>query len=131
MFDAWADPKAKARWFSRADGEHELDFRVGGVEINRVRHPDGPLMTFESRYHDIVPHGRIVYSSTLSADGVLWTVSVTTVELHREGDDDTRLLLVEQDTFLDGHEQPSWREQGTSDWLNALGAELTNAKEGD
>jgi Helix-turn-helix domain len=25
---------------------------------------------------------------------------------------------------LDGHEQPDWREHGTSEWLDALGAEL-------
>jgi hypothetical protein len=54
---------------------------------------------------------------------VLATVSVTTVELVAEGEH-TRLVLTEQDTFLDGAEEPAWREQGTSDWLDKLGKEL-------
>jgi len=47
------------------------------------------------------------------------------VELSPAGDS-TRLVLTEQGTYLDGLEQPSWREQGTGGWLDALGAELNN-----
>jgi uncharacterized protein YndB with AHSA1/START domain len=123
VFAAWADPDAKARWFAGPNGEHELDFRVGGREINRGRHDGGPMMTFESRYQDIVPDERIVYTSALSAGSNLATVSLTTVELS-PADGGTRLLLTEQGTFLDGREEPGWREQGTGEWLDALGAEL-------
>jgi uncharacterized protein YndB with AHSA1/START domain len=133
VFAAWADPSAKSRWFGAPGGEHELDFRVGGREVNRARHGDGPLMVFESRYHDIVPDERIVYSSTLYAGGTLTTVSLTTVSLTAvcpaDGEpasdgEGTRLLLTEQATYLDGHEDPAWREQGTADWLTALGTEF-------
>jgi uncharacterized protein YndB with AHSA1/START domain len=86
VFAAWADPAAKARWFAAPGGEHELDFRVGDREVNRGRHGDGPLLTFESRYEDIVPDERIVYSSTLRAGETLSTVSLTTVELGPAGD---------------------------------------------
>ena len=123
VFAAWADPDAKARWFAGPAGEHELDFRVGGREVTRGRRTDGPPLTFESVYHDIVPDGRIVYASTLHSGKTLTTVSITTVELSPEGDG-TRLLLAEHGTFLDGHEEPAWREQGTGDWLTALGTEL-------
>jgi uncharacterized protein YndB with AHSA1/START domain len=126
VFAAWADPKAKARWFAGSSREHELDFRVGGIEVNRADHPDGPVMTFESRYHDIVTDERIVYTSTLSADGELSTVSLTTIQLYADGNS-TRLVLAEQGTFLDGHEEPGWREQGTGDWLDALGTDLREA----
>jgi len=34
VFAAWADPAAKARWFAGPDSGHELDFRVGGREVN-------------------------------------------------------------------------------------------------
>ena len=124
VFAAWADPTAKARWFGAPDGEHELDFRVGGREVNRGRHAGGPLLTFEARYEDIVAGERIVYSSTLSAGDTLSTVSLTTVEFGPADDGGTRLLLTEQGTFLDGHEDPSWREQGTAGWLSALDTEL-------
>lgn len=123
VFAAWADPAAKARWFGAAGGEHELDFRVGGREVNRGRHGDGPVLTFESRYEDIVIGERIVYSSTLRAGDTLSTVSMTTVEFV-PADEGTRLVLTEQGTFLDGQEDPAWREQGTSEWLAALDTEL-------
>ena len=124
VFAAWAGPAAKARWFSPG-GPHELDFRVGGREVNRGRSPGGQALTFESHYHDIVAGQRIAYTSTLSVDGNVVTLSLTTVEIIPAGDS-TRLVLTEHGAFLDGHEQPAWREQGTSGWLDALGAELTD-----
>ena len=36
----------------------------------------------------------------------------------------TRLVLTEQGTFLDGREEPAWREHGTAAQLDALAAEL-------
>lgn len=121
VFGAWADPAAKARWFG--GDTHELDFRAGGRETTTGRAPDGKTITATSTYHDIVPGERIVYSTTLTGGDVLATVSVTTVELLPDGDG-TRLVLTEQDTFLDGAEEPAWREQGTSDWLAKLAKEL-------
>lgn len=122
VFAAWADQSAKARWFV-PDGTHELDFRVGGRETVGATAPDGTALSVTSTYHDIVPQRRIVYSSTLSGGATLATVSVTTVELAGEGDG-TRLVLTEQGTFLDGAEDPAWREQGTGEWLDRLGEEL-------
>jgi len=122
VFAAWADPAAKARWFAGPASEHQLDFRVGGLEVTSGRH-NGQRLRFESRYADIVPDQRIVYTSTLHSGDTLATVSLTTVELSAEGGG-TRLLLAEQGTFLDGLEQPAWREQGTRDQLGALDAEL-------
>jgi uncharacterized protein YndB with AHSA1/START domain len=123
VFAAWADPEAKARWFAGPGAEHELDFRVGGQEVNRGSHEGGPPLIFESLYRDIVAGERIVYTSALSAGGVLATVSLTTVEFEA-AEGGTRLVLTEQGTFLDGREDPAWREQGTGQWLDALGAEL-------
>jgi len=127
VFSAWADPESKRRWFAGAASGHQLDFRVGGHEVNRAQH-HGAEVTFESLYRDIVVNRRIVYTSVLSQDDRPATVSLTTVELHAT-DDGTRLVLTEQGTFLDGLEQPAWREQGTSDWLDALGVELGTTDE--
>lgn len=118
VFAAWADPVAKARWFSSPDAQHQLDFRVGGREV-----VSGPVLTFESWYQEIVPDQRIIYTSTLSEGDTVATVSITTVEFTRVRGL-TRLLLTESGAFLDSREQPSWREQGTSTWLNELGTEL-------
>ena len=129
VFAAWADPAAKARWFAGPDTEHALDFRVGGRETAR-RPADGnqPALKFESVYHDIVTDERIVYSSTLSAGDQLATVSLTTVEF-RPTAAGTQLVLTEQGAFLDGYEDPRWREEGTSKQLAALAAELTDRTE--
>jgi len=125
VFAAWAEPAAKARWFTGSAAEHELDFRVGGREtVYRPADGDHPALKFESVYHDIVPGERIVYSSALFAGGQLATVSLTTVQFRADAEG-TQLILTEQGTFLDGHEDPRWREQGTASQLTALTAELT------
>jgi hypothetical protein len=38
--------------------------------------------------------------------------------------DGTRLVLTEQGVYLDGLEDPGWREQGTGQQLDALATEL-------
>ena len=78
VFAAWAEPAAKARWFTPGPSSgHELDFRIGGRKV-ATGGPDGG----------------------------------------------TRLVLTEQGAFLDGREQPAWREHGTADQLEALAQEL-------
>jgi uncharacterized protein YndB with AHSA1/START domain len=125
VFAAWADPAAKASWFTPGPGSgHELDFRVGGREVATGGPDGGPLMTFETLYRDIVPEQRIVYTSTLSAGADPMTVSLTTVEFTPAEDGGTRLILTEQGAYLDAQEQPAWREQGTADQLDALAAVL-------
>jgi uncharacterized protein YndB with AHSA1/START domain len=125
VFAAWADPAAKARWFTPGPGAgHQLDFQVGGREVATGGPEGGPLMTFETLYRDIVPQQRIVYTSTLSAGTDLCTVSLTTVEFTPGEDGGTRLVLTEQGAYLDGREEPAWREQGTASQLDALATEL-------
>ncbi|MFF3567960.1 SRPBCC domain-containing protein [Nocardia jiangxiensis] len=118
VFAAWADPATKARWFAGGNSDHELDFRVGGREIARGAVND-TVITFETVYRDIVPDTRIVYTSSLSEGEILSTVSLTTVEFAAT-DSGTRLTLTEHGAYLDGREQPAWREQGTDDQLTAL-----------
>src|SRR5213083_793676 len=61
-FAAWADPKAKARWYVDRDVHLELDFRVGGREHSQGSAPDGRAYIYEAVFHDIVPDQRIVYA---------------------------------------------------------------------
>lgn len=122
VFAAWADPARKARWFAAPGSEHELDFRVGGRELAAGSH-DGKRMTFHTTYQQIVPGERIVYTSTLGVDGEVVTVSLTSV-VFTETRTGTRLTLTEHGAYLDGHEKPEWREQGTGDQLTALDREL-------
>jgi uncharacterized protein YndB with AHSA1/START domain len=121
-FRAWADPEIKVRWFAGNPEDYELDFRPGGIERNRGTH-EGKRLTWESLYREIVADKRIVYTSVLSEQDAVATVSLTTVEFVPEGEG-TRLVLVEAGAYLDGREQPAWREEGTAEWLNALGKHL-------
>ncbi|HSZ42056.1 MAG TPA: SRPBCC domain-containing protein [Trebonia sp.] len=122
-FAAWADRDTKAKWFAAHDTAYTLDFRVGGAEVAHGRTDDGAEIVAESVYRDILTRERIVYTTMLYGRGVLATVSVTTVEFVPDGTG-THLVLTEQDTLLDDQEQPEWRQQGTGDWLDALGREL-------
>ena len=126
VFRAWADPHIKGRWFAGNLAEYELDFRRGGIERTSAVH-DGKKITWESLYREIVPDERIVYTSVLCEDGEVATVSLTTVELVSD-DNGTRLVLVEAGAYLDGREQPAWREQGTADWLDSLGRHLVEGE---
>jgi uncharacterized protein YndB with AHSA1/START domain len=127
VFAAWADPVAKARWFTGPDdwesSAYELDFRVGGQERARGGPPGGSIHTYEARYQDIVPDERIVYTYDMHLDETRISVSLTTVEFMPAGAG-TQLIFTEQGAFLDGYDTPAQREQGTRDLLDALGAEL-------
>jgi len=129
VFAAWADPAAKARWFGPGESEEarfELDFRVGGREINRGA-MEGSVYAFEGLYQDIVPDERIVYTYDMHLDQARISVSLATVELKPEGDG-TRLVFTEQGAFLDGLDTPAERQQGTGSLLGALGEELERSR---
>jgi uncharacterized protein YndB with AHSA1/START domain len=123
VFRAWADPKRKARWFAgSADAlgnAYELDFQVGGREVNRGGPPGGPAYTYTAQYRDIVMDRRIVSTSEMFADDSLMSVTVATVEFHESGDA-TELVLTEQGVFLDGLETAAQREEGTRSLLDSL-----------
>jgi uncharacterized protein YndB with AHSA1/START domain len=127
VFRAWADPELKARWFAgSADAlgtGYELEFRVGGREVNRGGPPGGPVYLYESRFNDIVPDERIVYTYEMYADKARISVAVATVEFRRHGAT-TQLVLTEQGVFLDGHDTAAQREEGTRSLLESLAASL-------
>lgn len=127
VFGAFADPKAKARWFVGPDdweaSNHELDFRVGGQERVSGGPAGGPVHYFEGRYQDIVPNQRIVFTYDMHLDETRISVSLSTIELKPERAG-TRLIFTEQGAFLDSFDDPSQREHGTGELLDQLGREL-------
>jgi len=124
VFAAWSSQEAKARWFGApGSSDYELDFRVGGTEINRGGPPGGPVYIYEATYRDIVPAERIVYGYVMTADDELISVSVTTVEFS-PAPSGTTLTFTEQGVFLDGADTPAVRENGTGELLDALGSAL-------
>jgi uncharacterized protein YndB with AHSA1/START domain len=128
VFAAWATAEAKARWFcGPADlwtqKTRELDFRVGGREILAGVFSSGVVSTFESRYQDIVPDQRIVYSYDMHIDDNRISVSLATVEFKVAGAG-TQVVVTEPGVFLDGYDNPAAREAGTRALLENLDAAL-------
>ncbi|MEP6566005.1 MAG: SRPBCC family protein [Mesorhizobium sp.] len=127
VYFALSNPTAKKLWFADPNNpmtyRHEMDFRVGGKEVNAGGPKDGPIHVYNAVYQDIVPNERIVYSYDMLFGEVRISVSLATIELRPEGKG-TRLVLTEQGAFLDGHDNSASREHGTGELLNALGAAL-------
>jgi len=132
VWRAWADPEEKLRWFGPrvlSKPEHELDFRVDGIERMTVQAPDGALYTFAARYRDIVEGERFVHTYEMYRDDARISVSVATVELEAAGTG-TKLTMTEQGVFLDGLDTPAEREHGTRELLDTLATHLESAGDG-
>jgi len=129
VFAAWADPLQKRRWY--AEGEpfvleaFEANFREGGVERSRFRLKNGPEMTNETYYHEIVDGRRIIQSYAMTFGGKRISVSLATLELAPAGVG-THLKFTEQGAFLEGSDGVERRRDG---W-NVLLDRLTTLLEG-
>jgi uncharacterized protein YndB with AHSA1/START domain len=130
-FRAWADPLLKACWFAGSPealgAGYELDFRVGGREVNRGGPPGGPVYTYESEFRDIIPEQRIVYTYEMHADESRISVSVATV-LFSGDDSTTQLVITEQGVFLDGYDTVAQRQAGTHSLLDSLAGSLNSGR---
>jgi uncharacterized protein YndB with AHSA1/START domain len=124
VFSGFADKEQKAKWFS--DGspatQWDLDFREGGKEYNSGEFI-GHVHTFDATYLEIVENERLVWAYNMYVDGVKLSSSLTVVEL-AEVDGGTKITFTETGAFYDGHEDPSLRETGSDQILDALGASL-------
>ncbi len=132
VWRAWANPEEKLRWFGPrvlAKPEHELEFRVGGIERMTVQAPDGALYTFAARYQDIVEGERFVHTYEMYRDDARISVSVATVEFEAAGTG-TKLTMTEQGVFLDGLDTPAEREHGTRELLDTLATHVESAGDG-
>lgn len=128
VFDAWANPEARKRWMAQG-AEHSQNFVIGGLETAKGFDGDGRALTYEARYAEIVPNERILTTSTMHTEDRLSTVSVTSVEFRTADADtgDTIVTLTEHGIYLEGQEQPEWREHGTAQQLDTLATEFAAA----
>jgi len=129
VFRAFADPRAKAKWFHGPAEEwsqetSEMDFRIGGRERSVGQlHSDAIPHVFNAIYQDIVPDQRIVFSYDMEIGTQRISVSLTTIELSPEGEG-TRMLFTEQGAYLDGYDDAGARERGTRGLLDQLARSL-------
>lgn len=130
VFQAWADPGAKERWFApppevKTD-RREQNFRVGGRDRLKSSWPDGRVSEFSAEYWDIVANERIVYAYEMHLNGKKISVSLATVQFLAEGKA-TRMIVTEQGVFLDGYDDSGSRERGTNQLMDQLAASLREA----
>jgi uncharacterized protein YndB with AHSA1/START domain len=127
VWQAFADPKAKARWFvAPAEWEQsrgKTEFKVGGKEYLSSTPPGHKPYTYEATYLDIVPNERIIYVYEMHSGSNKISESLATVELAPAGKG-TKLKLTEQGAFLDGYDDAGSREKGTHGLLDQLGKSL-------
>jgi uncharacterized protein YndB with AHSA1/START domain len=124
VYQAFADPAAKARWFATpADWEQprgRMEFKVGGKEFVSSTPPGRKPHTFDCTYLDIVPNARIVYVYVMHIGEHKISASLATIDIAPTGKG-TRLKLTEQGVFLDGYDDSGSREKGTHGLLDQLG----------
>lgn len=123
VFNAWADPKIKAKWFGGGASEI-FDFKEGGREFASGAIDDKTSFTFDVRYYDIVPGNRIVYAYEMGMNGARLSVSIATIEFRPEGKG-TRMIVIEDGAFLDGLDTVDQRRAGTEFLIDALGRTLS------
>lgn len=132
VFNAFSDPKAKAQWFIGGDGWQEMmredDFRVGAGDRLTGRWSDGTVTDFQSRYEEIVPNTRIIFTYHMRQNETALSVSLATVQFQPLSDG-TKLIFTEQLTCLDGYEDVDGRdrEHGTRRHLERLATYLNKA----
>jgi uncharacterized protein YndB with AHSA1/START domain len=129
LFRAFADPAAKALWFTGTPGKWELiervmDFRVGGREVLTGKWAHGSVTTFDAVFHDIIPDQRIVYSYNMFMDSRKLSVSLATIQIRAADGGGSHLKVSEQGAFLDGYDDAGARARGTALLLDSLGAAL-------
>jgi uncharacterized protein YndB with AHSA1/START domain len=128
VFRAFSDPAKKRRWFAEGDGfvidDYSLDFQVGGFERTRFRFgADGPPMTNDCVYLDIVKDERIVFAYAMTIAGAALSSSLGTMEFLQAGAG-TCLRMTEHTAFLDGKDGSADRRAGCLELLEALAKEL-------
>jgi uncharacterized protein YndB with AHSA1/START domain len=127
VFNAFADPAIKRRWFVDGEGweveEFAGEFKVGGLERSRFRFRGGEPIRNDTTYHDIVPNERVIFAYSMTIGDKRISSSLATLQFKPSGKG-TRLVFTEQGAFLDGLDSAGPREGGWKELLDALGRAL-------
>jgi uncharacterized protein YndB with AHSA1/START domain len=132
VFEAFADPAKKRRWFAEGHNHDlelfEMDFRIQGAERYRSRFREGTpfpgvALASEGSFLDIVPNRRIVSAAAMSIGDRCISAALATFEL-LPADGGTKLVFTHQAAFFEGSDGPQMREAGWRKLLDQLGTEI-------
>ncbi len=127
VFRAFVVPAKKRRGFAEGEGfgvdSYTLDFQVGGFERTRFRFGDGPPMTTDCVYLDIIDNERITFAYSMTIGGAPLSASLGTMEISSVAGG-TLLRFTEHTAFLDGTDSSAGRREGSLGLFEALAREL-------
>ena len=130
VWTALTTKAGKSRWFTGPAGwtqeRHDMDVRPGGRELSIGGFTrDGALtkVVFDAHFYDVVDAQRLVYAYEMYINDERLSASLATVELIAVSGG-TRIVHTEMGAFLDGRDKPEYREAGTNQLLDTLGATL-------
>lgn len=127
VFAAWSHEEAQRQWGDPGPGWRmdfdRFSFAVGDTDICRFGPEGGDEYLNENRYVTIEPGERIVYATSLRSNGVLAFAGTVAVAFDRHGEG-TRMRLVEQGLYFDGHDGVEGHREGWQHMLTAMGAWL-------
>jgi uncharacterized protein YndB with AHSA1/START domain len=98
VFDAWTNPQVLERWWavqsSQGSPRCEVDLRVGGRYVLRMRDDSGELHVVGGEYREVDRPRRLVYTWRWEGDGGPHPghVSIVTVEFRADGEVTTVVL---------------------------------------
>jgi len=127
-FHAFSDMATKRRWFVEGEGwtidDYQMDFRTGGREFSAFRFGDGPAMTNETLYHDIIPNERMIFTYKMTVGDAILSVSLATITLKPDAKG-TLMTYVEQGAYMGGNpDEAKMRHEGCAELFEALAKEL-------
>ena len=125
VFRAWT-VKAEMGWLGPGDARWntrvvEQELRIGGKRIMTFGPDEGPHLSEECIYVDIVADRRLCFAETVKADGETISVSMVTIQFNPQGDA-TEVIVTDQLAFLDGGDTPAGRREGWADTIAKLDA---------
>lgn len=133
VFQAFADVEARLRWGTPSSATglvyDAADFRVGGLDISRCG-PKGHLIyRVESRYWDIVPDVRVIWSEVVSEGVNRLSISLITVAVEA-AEGGTRLAFTDQIVSYGSASMIEGSRQGYGAALDNLHAEFVRVPRG-
>jgi uncharacterized protein YndB with AHSA1/START domain len=131
VFDCFAKEEKLRRWLVEGEGwtvdRFTHDFTVGGRDHSAFRWQNGPLITNDGVYHEIVDNERIITSYSMALDGRIFSVSLLT-QTFEARDGGTLLTMTEQGTYFNDANAAKGREEGFLGLLDSLGAEVARGE---
>ena len=128
VFDCFAKEEKLRRWLVEGEGwtvdAFRHDFTVGGKDHSAFRWQNGPQITNDGVYHEIVENERIITSYSMAMEGKTFSVSLLT-QTFEARDGGTLLTQTEQGTYFNDPNAAKGREEGFRGLLDSLGAEVT------